>query len=138
MSGLAARPGPLRLAWLVPALAYAGVIFALSAQANPLPFLPRRIFEFDKVLHAIEYAGLAALVTVGLDRVTGAGLRSAAALAVVIGAGYGLTDELHQALVPGRSADVHDWLADATGAGLGAILAVVALRWWRSRATLRA
>jgi VanZ family protein len=114
------------------------VIFALSAQSNPLPFLPRRIFEFDKVLHAIEYAGLVALVTVGLDRVTGAGLRGAAALAVVVGACYGLTDELHQALVPGRSADVHDWLADAAGAGVGAILAVVALRWWRSRATLRA
>ena len=138
MSGPARAPSPLRWAWLLPALAYAGVIFALSSQSNPLPFLPRRLFDFDKVLHAVEYAGLAALVTVGLDHVSGVGLRCAAAVAVVAGACYGLSDELHQALVPGRSADVHDWLADATGAAAGALLAVVALRWWRSRATLRA
>ena len=34
---------------------------------------------------------------------------------VVIASFYGLIDELHQLLVPGRSADVLDWLADFSG-----------------------
>ena len=34
---------------------------------------------------------------------------------VVIASFYGLLDELHQLLVPGRSADVLDWLADFSG-----------------------
>lgn len=29
---------------------------------------------------------------------------------------YGISDELHQSFVPGRDADVLDWLADTTGA----------------------
>ena len=135
MSGPVARPRPT---WLLPSLAYAALIFALSSQSNPLPFLPPRIFEFDKVLHAVEYAGLAALVTWGLDHVTDAGLRWAALVAVAVGSFYGLTDEVHQAFVPGRGADVFDWCADTAGSALGALLALLALRWWRSRATLRA
>jgi len=34
---------------------------------------------------------------------------------VVIASFYGLLDEIHQLLVPGRSADVLDWLADFSG-----------------------
>ncbi len=34
---------------------------------------------------------------------------------IIIASFYGLLDELHQLLVPGRSADVLDWLADFSG-----------------------
>lgn len=36
-----------------------------------------------------------------------------------IGAIYGMTDELHQMFVPGRSPDVLDWLADVFGLFVG-------------------
>lgn len=40
--------------------------------------------------------------------------------AAVAGAGlYGITDELHQVYVPGRTADVADWLVDMAGALVG-------------------
>ena len=47
-------------------------------------------------------------------------------LALVAGgvAMVGAIDELHQSIVPGRSSDPLDWLADATGG----IVAVVAMR----------
>ncbi len=32
---------------------------------------------------------------------------------------YGAVDELHQMLIPGRMADIFDWIADALGGGLG-------------------
>lgn len=38
---------------------------------------------------------------------------------------YGLTDEYHQSLVPGREADVLDLLADTVGGLLGAITYIV-------------
>jgi len=42
---------------------------------------------------------------------------------IIIAAGYGLLDELHQLFVPGRSAEVLDWIADFIGAISGSILA---------------
>lgn len=36
---------------------------------------------------------------------------------------YGMVDELHQLFVPGRSADVRDWLADFLGSLLAVLIA---------------
>ncbi|MEJ5262977.1 MAG: VanZ family protein [Ignavibacterium sp.] len=44
-------------------------------------------------------------------------------ITVIIASGYGLLDELHQLLVPGRSAEVLDWIADFIGAISGSLLA---------------
>ncbi|MDP2362934.1 MAG: VanZ family protein [Ignavibacteria bacterium] len=47
-----------------------------------------------------------------------------ATFTILISSLYGLIDELHQLLIPGRSAEFYDWLADF----LGSVLAVVILR----------
>jgi VanZ family protein len=125
------------LGWLLPALAYAAFIFYLSHQSNPIPWLPNRWWTWDKLLHAVEYAGLAALLVLGLTHLGTMGMRRAAQLAILLAAAYGATDELHQAFVPGRSCDVRDWLADAIGAILGGVLAVPFLRRWGVRASIR-
>jgi len=117
-----------RAAWaFVPALAYAAIIFALSAQSDPLPFLPPEIFLQDKLLHAAEYAVLGGLLVPALRAV---GLRPRVALlaAMVIASAFGASDEFHQSFVPGRSADVADWVADTLGAAVGALVATAALR----------
>lgn len=44
-------------------------------------------------------------------------------ITIIIAAGYGLLDELHQLFVPGRSAEVLDWIADFVGAISGSLLA---------------
>jgi VanZ family protein len=41
---------------------------------------------------------------------------------------FGASDEFHQAFVPGRTADVADWMADTLGAAIGALVATFALR----------
>jgi len=71
----------------------------------------------------------------GLTR-AGMATSSAGIWAVVLGSAYGLTDEIHQAFVPGRSADPRDWVADTAGAVLGALLAVAYLRRREARARL--
>ena len=102
------------LARFLPALGWAGLIFFLSAQSQ----LPGQTFlelpGADKVAHAVVYAALAGWLA-WADRGGRLALWFAAAAA------YGVTDEWHQAFVPGRMTSVFDWLADAAGAG-GAML----------------
>jgi VanZ family protein len=47
-----------------------------------------------------------------------------AVFTILIASFYGLLDELHQLFVPGRSADVLDWIADFSGA----VIAVIIIR----------
>ena len=42
-------------------------------------------------------------------------------LTIVCATAYGISDEFHQWFVPGRTADVHDVMADAIGATLAAV-----------------
>ncbi len=109
----------------LPAVVYAGILFALSSQPNPLPFLPPEIVLQDKLLHALAYTVLGALLVPGF-RGAGFSARGAFLLAVGLASLYGATDEFHQSFVPGRSADVLDWVADTLGAALGAASATAA------------
>jgi VanZ family protein len=112
----------------LPAAVYAGILFALSAQPNPLPFLPPELLLQDKLLHGLAYTVLGALLVPGL-RAAGCSARCAVLLAVALASVYGATDEIHQSFVPGRNADVLDWVADTLGATLGAAAtATLALR----------
>jgi VanZ family protein len=107
-------------AW-VGAVAWAALLFGLSAlPADATPSSPFSFPGDDKVVHAALYAVLGALLRVALGR---------SGPAIALAAAYGVTDELHQAFVPGRDADVLDALADLAGAALGA---AVAARAWRS------
>jgi VanZ family protein len=100
-----------------PVVAYMALIFVLSAQ--PQAPLPPQLS--DKHGHSLGYMGLAVTVAraLGGGIAAGASLPTAAA-AWAIATGYGATDEWHQSFVPGRSADVRDWFADAAGAVIGA------------------
>jgi VanZ family protein len=135
----AGEPGrrPLRWRWLWPAAAYAALVFLLSSLSNPFPFEPTGLLTLDKLLHFVEYAVLGALLAWGLSR-AGMALASGGLWAAVVGSVYGLTDELHQAFVPNRSADARDWLADTAGALAGALAVVAFLRRRGARASIRA
>lgn len=45
-----------------------------------------------------------------------------AIMAIIIASFYGAFDELHQMLIPGRSAEFLDWLADFLGACFGVLV----------------
>jgi len=96
-------------------LVYMGAIFT-SSSLEQAPLIGG---INDKVAHLVGYAGLGTVVMRavigGLGRhVTG----RAAVLAIGVTVAYGLTDEVHQAFVPGRSSDIADLYADAAGAVL--------------------
>ena len=77
---------------------------------------------FDKLYHAGNFGVLGALLYLATGR---------AGLAVLLASLYGVSDEVHQAYVPGRSADLFDWAADTAGAAI----AVWVVRLWAERRT---
>jgi hypothetical protein len=101
-----------------PVVVYMAAIFYVSSLSDVS--LPGGVSDVS--LHSLAYLGLAVIVVRalagGLPRRIG--LRVAAG-ALLLTVAYGASDELHQMVVPGRSAEWSDLLADATGAVIGTI-----------------
>lgn len=103
-----------RRAWLVAGLWAAFLLLLTSLPGQALPAVG---VGFDKVAHLGLYGVLGALVSRALlvdGWARGGWLAVLAALLALAG-----LDELHQALVPGRSTEMLDWIADAAGAVTG-------------------
>jgi VanZ family protein len=112
----------LLAAWAPPIL-WAALLFFLSA--TPGDDLPDTSMPAgDKLAHAAVYAVLAVLLFRAVRRTTSLARGRAAVLAVLIAIAYGATDELHQRMVPDRSPDLRDLLADAAGASAGGLVAL--------------
>jgi VanZ family protein len=110
-------PSLRRVGLWLPPLVYMAAIFHFSSQSHPLPALTEHVW--DKLLHTVEYAGLAVLVFRALDG-EGLGAWRSAILTVVVVSAYGATDEWHQMFVPLRDSDVFDWLTDTLAGAIGA------------------
>lgn len=118
------------LAWWGPVFVVMGLIFTFSAIPDP-GSIPGGMS--DKSAHFLAYAALGAALTRALvagraSALTPGRMLAAACLATL----YGITDEVHQAFVPGRTPDGLDVLADACGAAAGVIGMAAATRvlWW--------
>lgn len=123
---MAERRRRARWAWWA-ALAWVIVLFALSASPGGdggLDFAWRFAGD-DKLAHVALYTVLGALLRAATGR-TG--------WAIGLASAYGVTDEVHQAFVPGRQADPLDWAADTVGAALGALLVASFARAAKKRA----
>ena len=109
---------PARFLFLLLAIAWAGVIFYLSSQPSidtPLLFPGQ-----DKLFHLIAF-GLLGFLLMGAMKTTSSGyLTGQVWFTAALVASYGVLDEFHQYFVPGRSVEIYDALADATGGLLGA------------------
>lgn len=86
-------------------------LFVGGAQPVAVNLIPA---PWDKVVHA----GFFLVLTLLLWQALGGRLGLAVVLAILLG---GL-DEFQQAFLPGRYMGLDDWLADAAGVGLAAVL----------------
>ncbi|MGB5810869.1 MAG: VanZ family protein [Polyangiales bacterium] len=95
------------------------LIFALSSIAVNVPSV-RHFPMRDKGIHFVEYAVLGWLCAAAASRtwLTRPWWRTAV-FALFVTVLWGLSDEIHQAFVPGRSAEVADLIADTIGATFG-------------------
>jgi len=125
---------PARFLFLLLAIAWAGVIFYLSSQ--PGIHTPLLFHGQDKLLHLIAF-GVLGFLLMGAMKATSSGYRTGQVWFVAaLAASYGVLDEFHQYFVPGRSVEVYDALADATGALLGAWSMYYLVRLLASRSTV--
>jgi VanZ family protein len=114
----------VRRRWLAAALVYVALIFFVSSR----PYLRSPGPEFDmkdKLAHALEYGILTALLWRALAPVLGGDRLTAALALVAVAATLAAADEVFQGTVPGRLTDLHDWLADVSGAAVAATVSVL-------------
>jgi VanZ family protein len=111
---------PSRLSAWLPVIAWAALIFALSA----IPHLGTGLGTWDTILrkgaHVTEYAVLGLLLSRAIGREMPAFLG---------GVGYAITDELHQHFVTGRHSSPIDVAIDSAGVLIGVLVFVRARRW---------
>lgn len=104
-------------------VAWIGLI--MIATTIPVPSLPSAPRDTDKLAHFLLYAPLAMLLVRALNwEHRPRRLLFIILSAVVLSSVLGAFDEWHQQFV-NRTTDVHDWLADTAGAGIGAIVAAL-------------
>ncbi len=109
-----------------PVLAAMAAIFVASNTPN-LGDLPGGMS--DKTAHVLAYAGLTLLVLRATSGMRWSGVTARSALAAwLVAVGYGVSDEVHQRFVPGRTAALDDLAADAIGAALAVALVFLAAR----------
>src|SRR4030095_11648037 len=104
-----------RLSLSGPVLIYMAVIFFVSSLHQP-PLPPG---VSDKPAHAFGYLGFGVVIARALaggfpPRIT---LRQTL-IGLALASLYGITDEVHQHFVPGRSADIADWYSDSIGSAI--------------------
>ena len=149
------RPALFLRYWL-PVLLWCAVIFGFSSDAGSLRRTSRIIgpvlhwlvpglsdevvykvqFGVRKAAHVTEYAALALLIWRALRRPVRGDARPwhwrEAGLALAGAALFAVSDEIHQAFVPGREGRATDVLIDSAGA-LAGLLALRAYGQWRGR-----
>ncbi len=108
-----------------------GMIFYLSHQPGDFVKLPQ-VIAVDKLLHGIAYALLAGTFLYSLQPFTHNSNRAVTGIIVTVFCLlFGISDEIHQAFIPGRFVSAWDVAADGCGA-----LLVVGL-WYRKSARKR-
>ena len=103
--------------WFLPMFAWMGLIFTLSSrQQFPSPGGWR-----DDVLavlaHLFLFGTLAILMLIAVSRMGPVTWRTATGVVVAVMI-YGVSDEVHQSFVPGRTASVFDVVVDTIGASV--------------------
>lgn len=96
-------------------IAYLALIIIVSSiPGKNFPKSP--LLSYDKLLHLFEYSvvGFLAINTLTQQRI------KLILLTLLACAGFAALDELWQSMIPGRNADIMDFLADNIGVWIGA------------------
>lgn len=119
-----------RFLWYhLPVILYAAAILAVSSLGN-LRTPKMKLIAFDKVAHFLEYAIFGILTYRSFSHLRWtSGTKRTILFSIIFLAIFAVINELFQSMIPGRSSDIYDVLADLGGA----VLVLVILLLWRLR-----
>jgi VanZ family protein len=112
-----------KITWVL-TLSYMSIIFLLSSLSYPKQPFPSEPY-IPVIEHIIEYAVLGFLLSIALKKGSGRLQKRMVLLAILLAAVYGISDEVHQFFVPGRTASFYDVLADSVGAVMGSAVRIL-------------
>ena len=105
----------------LPVLVYMAVIYGFSCLHRvPLPLLDKHMA--DKLYHVAEYTILGYLICRALDKGFSWKKYRLLMFGIIFATVYGITDEIHQLYVLGRSFSYWDMFADFIGASIGTLI----------------
>ena len=115
----------------IPLVLYWILIFVLTT--IPASSIPEIFGLTDKLKHISAYFGLAVLLGLTLHYQNKFLYMKKFFLlfTIIIIAVYGALDEIHQMLVPNRTCDIFDWIADLGGGLIGIILIYLFIKFRR-------
>jgi len=118
--------------WRILAIVYAVLVVTVSSLPNvDLPNLGTG--HLDKILHFVQYTVFGFLAARGWGpQRAGKGSGWTTWLPALVMLLFAAADEVHQKWIPGRDAEINDWIADALGIAIGYFLGVVLNRRMRS------
>lgn len=99
-------------------LIYALMIFGLSSIRTPHVYELKN-FNVDKLLHLIEYFGLALVFTRAFFNATSLKKSIIFWIIMLLGFIIAMSDEFYQSFVPGRQSSIYDFIADVIGVTAG-------------------
>jgi len=111
-------PRALRIGCILLAVLTTVNLFYLGAKPFAAGLFPE---PWDKLAHLVVFGAISTLLWIG------ASSRVPAWAIVLVVAAIGALDELHQATLPGRNADIYDFITDV----IAAMVALVALHFLR-------
>ncbi|OGU12689.1 MAG: hypothetical protein A2X61_11700 [Ignavibacteria bacterium GWB2_35_12] len=107
-----------KIIFILPAAIGTLLILFFSHQSRP-PFIDLGFEWNDKLLHMLAYFVYgSSLIFFLLGNFENIRIKNAIIYILLFGAVFGVTDEIHQSLIPGRDAEIFDWLADCIGISL--------------------
>lgn len=111
----------------IPSVIMISISWYLSSQEH-VEHMPS-FWNADKVVHFVCFGGLCMWLSFACRTKS----FSKMWIPVSITSLYGFMDEIHQSFVPGRYCSFWDWVADTSGAILGAVLYITFTRLIRNR-----
>lgn len=110
----------------LPLIIYWVIIFILTSLPNDIAI---NLNVSDKIEHFGAYGVLSFMLffTLSFQKKVLLFKEFPATFTLVLASLYGMVDELHQLLVPGRMADIKDWTGDFLGSLIAVVIAKIIL-----------
>lgn len=113
------------LSWFVVITGAIGIFILSSLQFEPIG--PSRIRFLPILYHILAFFFLGLFLLIALVR--GKAKYSLFFLGIVLAVSYGITDEIHQFFVPGRSSTFFDVFLDSVGVMFAFMVYLIRVRW---------